>query len=228
VTAANSAAAVVTEKSCDIASWGDRIIDAGDIFSYFRIARLRVYSYGNGINASAIVGLGPDSEMQHAIAFTPLPIGNYTAPTGYNQVLDFPEFKFGNGFMVNRFTVGPQGLYETTPTKWYSCGTQGSAEFNSAGVITSIVSNSQAASGLQNYMTTVAEAVFEFKEPIDTSLIPTSVLRRRIDREEKLINDRDGELVDPPPVEKVNNDDRKSVSNVSLRSNSAPRFVKKF
>jgi hypothetical protein len=186
--AVSTTALSVAELNLSIANCGNRIIDAGDIFAYFRIRKLHVYSFA--------YPLGTDTSSAafscfHSIAFTPLPNTSYTAPTTIAQMVDFPEFAYGTNRQRLSFSVGPEGLYQTTPTHWYECGTQGSSQFLSAGTITLSVNNTISASGTTSGASAVIEAEFEFKEPIDTALIPLSKLRARVDREEKTLQFRE-------------------------------------
>jgi len=185
-----STTALVYEVSLNVASLGDRIIDLGDTFAYFRISSLRVTAHVNPLIASSTTTSTSPDDVNHAVGFIPLPPGNYTAPTALAQCVDFPEFRVASGRKSVSFSVGPSGLYHTTPTKWYACGTQGSAEFITAGTITGLIQNTIATAVTQYQQVLVISGVAEFKEPIDTALIPLGFLERRLQRDREMLDRR--------------------------------------
>jgi len=211
----------VSEINLAIANLGDRIIDAGDIYSYFRIASLRAYSYANttvadtGVNTTARVI--PDSGILHGLAFTPLNPTDYSSPSTLLHLVDFPEFSMSNGKYPARIRVGPSGTYQSSLTKWFVCGTQGSVEFTSAGALYLFIQNTLSEITLNSSCTAVVEGMAEFKEPIDTALIPDIAIKRRIKRDElKLATRHPGE--EYHYFSEPGEDDQKSVSSVSSSS----------
>jgi hypothetical protein len=190
---ANSTTAKVTETPLLIANLGDRIIDAGDIYTYWRVVKLRCFLTTGLVGTSGLSSpsLGDIFVSYNAVAFTPGDASNYTAPTNLNQILDFPVYSFGNSLQKVGWTIGPANLYQSNPVKWFNTATQGSAPFQSPGTITTVVANTIAQATFQMQVVNTIEGVCEFKEPIDTGLIPLDKLKRRVDREVKLLESRE-------------------------------------
>jgi len=184
-----STVAVIAELNLSVANLGDRIIDVGDTFSFFRIRKLHAYSFCNSVVTHDTVTENGDPWF--GLAFTPQPNTTFTAPTTLGAILDFPEFVYGNRYQKAHIRVGPEGLYKTTPTHWYECGTQGSTQLNSAGTIISYGANPVNSASSSSLVSTIIEAEVEFKEPIDTGLIPLEKLKARVAREEKLLEARE-------------------------------------
>jgi len=185
-----STTATIAELNLTIANMGDRIIDAGDIFSFFRVRKLHAYSFCNLVRDYVAEAGSTNGDPWHAVAFMPQPNTTFTAPTALTQLLDFPEFKYGNRYQKLNIKVGPAGLYQTTPTHWYETGTQGSTQFNSAGTVISYCASSENSANKVSLASVIIEIEVEFKEPIDTALIPLDKLKARVLREEKMLVSR--------------------------------------
>jgi len=200
---------VVSRQSLNIASLGDRIVDIGDTFTYFRVSRLHVYASCSVATAGVTFG-GNEATAYVALGFTPNYSGNFTAPTTLSQVIDFPEFQYTNGYGRAVINVGPSGLYNSSPLKWYQCGTTSTdPAFTSAGTLVIITANSSALASYNSMATVIVEGIIEFKDPIDSALIPLDKLKARVAREEKRIGDLS--LLRPPepdsPYEEVDEKD---------------------
>lgn len=174
----------ITEINLVIANLGDRIINIGDTFMYWRMVSMRwVQDLQSGISSTTapVNGMGAE-QFIHGAAFIPLSNANYAAPTLAVQICDFPEYRQNGGLRRVVIGTGKAGLIGSMMTKWLTVNTTSDSDMQSAGTLTNYSitggTNMTSAAVLRSYM----EFVIEFKEPIDTALIP-SLARKREKKE---------------------------------------------
>jgi len=181
---ANSTTPFIQEVKLTIANCGARIIAIGDVFSYWRISRLHVYSNMSVTSSPAASTFVPNDICgEQAIAFTAASFDNFTIPTTFAQLNDFPVFTYGNSLRQLSIKLGPKDLYGSTPVKWFNTATQGSSQFQSPGTLEYVVANTVAVTNFQMSGVFTMEGTVEFKQPIDPNLIPLDKVRSRISRE---------------------------------------------
>jgi len=187
----------ITETNLVIANLGDRIVNIGDTFLYWRMVAMRYYQ---DLQPGAVtVGSGPQTQVAesivHGAAFIPMSNANYAAPTLAVQLCDFPEYQQQSGLRKVRISTGKSGLIGSMMTKWLTVNTTSDSDKQSAGTLTtwSITSIAQSAASVTRG---VLEFAIEFKEPIDTALIPSS--NRRVERKfgEHLVSNRVTQISD--------------------------------
>jgi hypothetical protein len=183
----NSAAININEVSLSIANLGDRIIDAGDIYSLWRLRSLRAYCYGFNSVGTVAATISP-GYMEHGIAFTPVNSGDFTAPTTLQHLWDMPKFHVSSEQFMGRMNISTAEFNGSSLTHWYSTATQGSSEFQYAGTFYTFASANFATTSITATVRCIIEGVAEFKEPIDVALIPFDKRVSRLKREINNLN----------------------------------------
>jgi hypothetical protein len=182
-TAVSQAASTVNigELNLTIANLGDRVINVGDTFMYWRLVKLRYYQtvQVGASTAGATAGALTHAEgYTHGAAFIPISNLNYAAPTSVVQLGDMPEMVQQTGLLRAEIHVNRSGLIGAMMTKWLTTNTTSSGDFQSAGTLSTLsISPTIADAGAQANLRGIMEFVIEFKEPIDTALIPNQVDR---------------------------------------------------
>jgi len=160
----------IAEANLTIANLGDRIVDAGDIFMYWRMVKLRVYQYLQAGSSATLEKYGTD--YIHGIGFIPISNSMYTAPVSIAQIVDFPEFKQVGGNARAGISVGKSGLIGSMMTKWLTTNATSTPDLQSAGVVTVFSISGPLADTNQANVRQILEYEVEFKGPVDTALIP--------------------------------------------------------
>jgi len=171
-----------TEISMTISSLGARIIDAGDIFTQFRLQSLNAVSV-----CTSTVAAGDDIGGLHGIGFTGTNPLDFVTPSTLNTFVDMPAFNFGNTNQRIQLKVPTSELYKSTPSKWYN--TSNASDNFSAGAFEFFVEN-QPASGVSYNQIVVISGLCELRGPIDPALVPLPILERRLERDLALLRER--------------------------------------
>ncbi len=166
---------VVGSLNLALANLGARAVAMGSAFEFFRISKLRVYSYvdSNGItydtSGTTKVGL---VNGDHCIAFDADPAGFSTAPTTFTPLGQLPHFVQGGPRHLIEINVDRKGLYGSTPGKWYRTSTTGSPAAGdlSAGVVWSACYN-QISTASNPYQQIVVEGVLELKGLVSPAMV---------------------------------------------------------
>jgi len=169
----NSAATTVGALNLTCANLGARVVAAAPDFEFFRINKLRAYTFSD-IVGPVYVGTStftpPSASI--AVAFDPVDSTDTTAPTTFAQMSQYGHAKFGNVYARLELDMHARDLWKATPTKWYNTTATGSppALSLSAGVL--YTANNVAIgslSGVQNqYLVTEGEV--EFMGPVTPAL----------------------------------------------------------
>lgn len=171
----------ITEFNLTIANLGDRIVNAGDTFMLWRLRELKVYQEllgGTFLNSTVSVSSLPGNYL-HGLAFIPISNSYYAAPTTSIQYMDFPESKLISGAHKVSIYVRSNGLMGSSMFKWLTTNTTSDADQQSAGTLSVFtLSSSHGDDGAQGTTRGVLEGVAEFRSPIDTALIPSSLRQR--------------------------------------------------
>jgi len=182
---ATAGTVVITEFNLTIANLGDRIINAGDTFMLWRISNLKAYQVLlGGVATSNLIDNAQN--YMHGLGFIPISNTYYAAPTTSVQFFDFPEAKLSNGFQRVTISTGRQGLMGSSMFKWLTTNTTSDADQQSAGTLSvitlsSALGDSQTAGSSRGML----EGICEFRSPIDSALIPSSL---RLERQKIVSN----------------------------------------
>jgi len=173
----------VTEYNFTIAALGDRIIAIGDTFMYWRMVRMHYYQDVQvGVFTSGVATPALAESYSHAAAFIPMSNSNYVAPTTLVQIVDFPEFQQGNGLRRVALQVANAGLIGSMMMKWLTVNTTSDSDAQSAGTLTVVSISGSQTDATAASIRGVLEFDVEFREPIDTALVPMSNSQRLHDK----------------------------------------------
>lgn len=178
----------VAEFNLTVSNLGDRIVSIADTFAYWRLSKLRVkgnlqpgvYVAGGstGANQWSITNRG--EAYLYGLGFSPLSNADTTIPTGFSQLVDFPEWDMNPGNKPVSISVGAQGTKGSLMTKWLSTSTGPDAALQSAGTltvgyITSNIADATSAGSIRLFL----EFCVEFRSPLDTAVTPTVLIPTR-------------------------------------------------
>jgi len=191
----------ITEVSLQIANFGARIVDAGDIFTQFRLRSLNVRSFTMPATTTTVVPNG----CVHGIAITGTAPLDYVTPSSLSTLVDFPEFNVGSAFDQVNLSANIKELYGMTPTKWFNCSN--SSDTFSAGTVTYFLQPQGSTMSFTQHC--VVSGMIEFIGPIDPALIPLEKLEIRLERERLLLEKRIEDLKAKKLLESVQDFDEK-------------------
>jgi len=145
-----------------LTSMGARAYTIGTAFEWFRISKLRVYSFIAGNNFAAGGG------AWHAVSFINTPSGSQTTPTTAAMMSQHEHYKAGPMYQIVGFTAGKKDLL-SEPLQWFNTYSTGSipATMLSAGVVTYQLTMDVSGTVSSTYQQVVIEGELEFHTPID-------------------------------------------------------------
>lgn len=160
----------VTELDLAIAGFASttRIRTMAALYEYFRLANLNVEVVSDCNGTWAGVAVSSACAFSHAIAFIPSALPDYSAPTQYSDLMQFPDAQMGHVSRVLRLKLARKQLEASTPVKWYHTSTTGSvpAADSSPGTLTLMTYTAWVQSAqLANHFVIVS-GVAEFKAPL--------------------------------------------------------------
>jgi hypothetical protein len=193
----SSTSANVSEINMVIANLGSRVVNAGDIFTQWRIHSLEFESMANQGNNG-----GSDSTCIHAIGYTPTNPASYSIVTAFSQMVDLPAFAYGNAFNHIKIKV-PPSLLRSIPEVWLNTSSAGTGELQSAGTFTFYLQNTTSQTTVSWTQNIVVSGILEFRGAIDTANVPLETLGSRIKYLQNLYDERVAlEFVDAKEEEK--------------------------
>ncbi len=149
---------------------GTRVADVAVTFEYFRLRRLRCYTFTDAVSTE----VGASAGYIQMLAYINTPATESTAPASYGTMSQAEYFVAGNSIEKLRMNVPKPALYPESPEKWfatYSTGTP--TEAQSQGTVLIGLKLEQAITNSVNQYV-VIEGVIEFAVPND----PTDTLAR--------------------------------------------------
>lgn len=152
---------------------GARAYTIGTGFEWFRITRLRAYSFIAGNNFAAGGG------AWHAVSFINTPSGSQTAPTTAAIMQQHAHYSAANMYERATVSVAKKDLL-AEPLKWFNTYSTGSvpATMLSAGTVTYQLTMDVSGTVSSTYQQVIIEGTIEFHSPID----PADSLLIRIPR----------------------------------------------
>lgn len=182
--AVNTTSFTSVETSFTVANLGSRVVDAGDMFTQFRLCELYVES--TMINSVATpVGL---PSAVHGIAFTSADPVSFVKPAALSEVVDLPSFNYGIMNQKIKLKVPKNLLYPDTPTKWYSTSTNG--QFVSCGTLQHFILNGVASANVSNATIVVVSGMLEFCGTVDPNDVPLNLLELKLKTTQQEIEKR--------------------------------------
>lgn len=170
----------VNEVSLTVANLGPRIVDAGDIYTQYRIDSFIAESVMAPMTTATT-----DNGAVHGLSFSACNPVSFVTPTNYATIIDMPVFNYGNAVQKVKIRCGPSELWKTTPTPWYNTSTAG-PDFI-AGTL-EMFCQSQSASNYNQIM--ILSGVAEFRNPIDPADVPLEQLYARVLRDRERLEDK--------------------------------------
>jgi hypothetical protein len=182
---------------------GARIAAIGPCYEFFRITRLKIYSFADAAfltyDTSGVTKVGIVNGYMF-IAFDPEPDAGTGTVTSVTQAAQFGHFRAGNIRSTPKINLGRKDLFGATPGKWYATVSTGSHDFDvlSAGTI-HYGNVNQISTGSAPTQFLFADGEIEFKGAVTPTLSynkdGTFVVKTPVMDETKSISEDDGVMV---------------------------------
>lgn len=186
-----------------LSALGDRAVDIGSEFEFFRVSQLRAFSFTDALAAGPSATQTVGAAVMHGLAFDNGPGTATTAATMILEIAQFKQMRAANGFREAHINVEHKDLFPNSALKWYQTQSTGSVDATerSAGSITyflQINPGATLAPGVSQHL--FLDGVIEFHTPVDFQLsakrviVPRSLLddpmvKRELARLESAVED---------------------------------------